>query len=146
MLSDSWKTARWISCSQMFLIAVESRSFDVLLPCANRMTSVLVLNCLLGTLTETIVLAPHCPLDPIALAARMQLATATPNFAIQGMSLGIHYSKMRPLGTGTFDLNTYLKDPSVFEVNDGYVHTVSHWVGLGIEVDEVRKISNERKT
>ena len=35
-------------------------------------------------------LAPHCPLGPIALAASLQVAFATPNFLIQEQSLGIH--------------------------------------------------------
>jgi galactonate dehydratase len=36
-------------------------------------------------------LAPHCPLGPIALAASVQVAFATPNFLIQERSVGMHY-------------------------------------------------------
>lgn len=73
-------------------------------------------------------LAPHCPLGPIALAASLQVAFATPNFLIQEQSLGIHYN----VGN---DLLDYLVDPAVFRFVDGYVErpTAS---GLGIVVDE----------
>ena len=54
-------------------------------------------------------LAPHCPLGPIALAASLQVAFATPNFLIQEQSLGIHYN------AGT-DLLDYLVDPSRLHV------------------------------
>jgi len=40
-----------------------------------------------------IALAPHCPLGPIALAACVQVDTVTANFAIQEISLGIHYNE-----------------------------------------------------
>jgi galactonate dehydratase len=76
-----------------------------------------------------IALAPHCPLGPIALAACMQVDAATANFAIQEMSLGIHYN------TDGFDLLSYVKDPKDFEVNEGYV-LVSSKPGLGFEIDE----------
>jgi galactonate dehydratase len=76
-------------------------------------------------------LAPHCPLGPIALAACMQVALATPNFAIQEMSLGMHYN------TEGHDLLTYLRDPSVFKVVDGYVAALEG-AGLGIDIDEER--------
>ncbi|KAI5847859.1 enolase C-terminal domain-like protein [Morchella snyderi] len=91
--------------------------------------------------------APHCPLGPISLAASIQVAMAIPNFVIQEMSLGIHYNKMTPAGAGIWDLNSYLKDTSVFEVNEGYVKGLTG-VGLGIEVDEalIRKVSTECKT
>ncbi|KAI9756095.1 MAG: hypothetical protein M1815_004208 [Lichina confinis] len=83
-------------------------------------------------------IAPHCPLGPIALAASMQVAVATPNFVIQEMSMGIHYNTE----AGDYDLASYLKDPSVFEVEDGYVKAPTG-VGLGIDVDEaeVRKVA-----
>jgi galactonate dehydratase len=91
-------------------------------------------------------LAPHCPLGPIALAASIQVALSTPNFVIQEMSLGIHYNKMTPPGAGTYDLNNYVKDTTVFEVNEGYVK-VPTGVGIGIEVDEaeVRRVSKDCK-
>ncbi|KAG0635121.1 enolase C-terminal domain-like protein [Tuber brumale] len=91
-------------------------------------------------------LAPHCPLGPIALAASIQVALSTPNFVIQEMSLGIHYNKMTPPGAGTYDLNSYVKDTTVFEVNEGYVK-VPTGVGIGIEVDEaeVRRVSKDCK-
>ena len=82
--------------------------------------------------------APHCPLGPLALGACLQLAAATPNFIIQEMSLGIHYN------TGGHDLLTYCKDPSVFDVKDGFV-AVPEGPGLGVELDEdkVRAMADE---
>jgi len=73
-------------------------------------------------------LAPHCPLGPIALAASLQVDFATPNFLIQEQSLGIHYN----VGN---DLLDYLVDPAVFAFTDGYVARPTA-PGLGIEVDE----------
>lgn len=88
-------------------------------------------------------IAPHCPLGPIALAASIQVALATPNFVIQEMSLGIHYNSMN---SSTYDLTNYIKDASVFDVKDGYVKCLPG-IGLGIEVDEaeVRKVSKDCK-
>ncbi|SDT67888.1 galactonate dehydratase [Jiangella sp. DSM 45060] len=73
-------------------------------------------------------LAPHCPLGPIALAASLQVAFATPNFLIQEQSLGIHYN----VGN---DLLDYLVDPAVFRFVDGYVERPTA-PGLGIAIDE----------
>lgn len=87
-----------------------------------------------------VVLAPHCPLGPIALAASLQIAFATPNFLIQEQSIGIHYN-------GDNDVLDYLVDPSVFAFADGYVAR-TEGPGLGIEVDEdaVRQASaNEHR-
>lgn len=78
-----------------------------------------------------VAVAPHCPLGPLALAACMQLALTTINFAIQEMSLGIHYN------TGGHDLLTYLRDPSVFDVEDGMVAALEG-PGLGVEIEEDR--------
>jgi len=74
-------------------------------------------------------LAPHCPLGPIALAACFQIDVATPNFAIQEMSLGIHYN------TGGHDLLTYVKNPEMFTVADGMVKA-PQGPGLGVEINE----------
>ena len=54
-----------------------------------------------------VALAPHCPLGPIAFAACLQVAAATPNFTIAEMPLGIHYNNKQ------FDLLTFLKNPRV---------------------------------
>ncbi|MBE7217072.1 MAG: galactonate dehydratase [Caulobacteraceae bacterium] len=78
-----------------------------------------------------VALAPHCPLGPIALAACLQVAASTPNFAIEEMSLGIHYNREGA------DLLTYLAEPSVFDVADGHV-AVPAGPGLGIVLDEDR--------
>ncbi len=78
-----------------------------------------------------VAVAPHCPLGPLALAACMQIAAATPNFVIQEMSLGIHYN------VGGHDLLTYMRDPAVFDVVDGMVDVLTG-PGLGIEIDEAK--------
>jgi galactonate dehydratase len=73
-------------------------------------------------------LAPHCPLGPIALAASLQVAFATPNFLIQEQSRGIHYNK-------DADLLSYLVDPAPFRFVDG--HALRGDIsGLGITIDE----------
>lgn len=86
--------------------------------------------------TYDVPIAPHCPLGPIALAANLQVDAATPNFAIQEMSLGIHYN------VGGYDLLSYIKNPEIWDVKDGYVQLMKG-PGLGIEIDEqlVRKAS-----
>lgn len=76
-------------------------------------------------------IAPHCPLGPIALAACFQVDAATPNFTIQEMSLGIHYN------VGGYDLLSYIKNPEIWDIKDGYVELTTG-PGLGIEIDEER--------
>jgi galactonate dehydratase len=78
--------------------------------------------------THDVSLAPHCPLGPIALAASLQLAFATPNFLIEEQSIGLHYNQ----GSELLD---YLVDPSVFRFTDGYAAPPDR-PGLGIEIDE----------
>jgi len=58
------------------------------------------------------------------------------------MSLGMHYNTE----AGEEDLNTYLLDKSVFEIQEGYVQAPKG-PGLGIEVDEdvVRRIAKDTK-
>jgi len=87
-----------------------------------------------------VAIAPHCPLGPVAFAASVQVALATPNFAILEMSLGMHYNTE----AGDIDLLTYLKNPKVFDIEQGYVLAPSGY-GLGVEIDEVliRKIGKE---
>lgn len=75
-----------------------------------------------------VTLAPHCPLGPIALAASLQVAFATPNFLIQEQSGGIHYN----VGS---DLLDYLVDPSPFRFEQGRARPPQA-PGLGIEIDE----------
>lgn len=75
-----------------------------------------------------VVMAPHCPLGPLAFASCLQIAVATPNFAIQEMSIGIHYNKGA-------DLLTYLSDPAVFAITKGSV-AAPVGPGLGVEINE----------
>ncbi|KAH7120453.1 enolase C-terminal domain-like protein [Dactylonectria macrodidyma] len=78
-----------------------------------------------------VAIAPHCPLGPIALAANIQVDATTPNFAIQEMSLGIHYN------TGGHDLLSYIKNPEIWNVKDGYIN-LTNAPGLGIDIDEAK--------
>lgn len=78
--------------------------------------------------THDVSLAPHCPLGPIALAASLQLAFATPNFLIEEQSIGLHYN-------GENQLMDYLVNPDVFRFVDGYA-SLAPGPGLGIEIDE----------
>jgi galactonate dehydratase len=75
-----------------------------------------------------VLLAPHCPLGPIALAASLQVDFATPNFLIQEQSLGIGYGD----DTG---LLGYLVDAAPFTFVEGSIERPTA-PGLGIEVDE----------
>ncbi|KAH9941879.1 enolase C-terminal domain-like protein [Epithele typhae] len=84
----------------------------------------------LAAYTETydVALAPHAPLGPISLAACMQVDLVAQNFFIQEMSLQMHYNEGA-------DLLTYLVDPSVFAIKDGYVEALTG-PGLGIDINE----------
>jgi galactonate dehydratase len=73
-------------------------------------------------------LAPHCPLGPIALAASLQVAFATPNLLIQEQGIAIHYN-------GGNDVLDYLLDTSPFQFVAGHAPRPTG-PGLGIEVDE----------
>ena len=73
-------------------------------------------------------LAPHCPLGPIALAASLQIAFATPNFLIQEQSIGIHYNR-------DAELLDYVLDRAPFAFPDGYLRLTEE-PGLGVRIDE----------
>jgi len=78
--------------------------------------------------THGAMVAPHCPLGPISLAASLQVAFATPNFLIQEQSRGLHYNVAS-------DLTSYVTDPTPFTWVNGH----AEWnplPGLGITVDE----------
>jgi galactonate dehydratase len=79
--------------------------------------------------TYDVAVAPHCPIGPLALAACLHLAAVTPNFVIQEMSLGIHYNGPSE------DLTTLVRNPGMFDVNDGSV-AIPEGPGLGVEIDE----------
>ncbi|RHZ56900.1 uncharacterized protein CDV56_102418 [Aspergillus thermomutatus] len=118
---------------------LEDASVDILQPDISHCGGISELR-RIASMAETydVAIAPHCPLGPIALAACMQVDLATPNFVIQEMSLGIHYNTE----AGEYDITSYVKDPGVFEVKDGYVNALTA-PGLGIEVDEetVRRVA-----
>lgn len=84
----------------------------------------------MASLAETfdVLLAPHCPLGPISLAASLQVAFCTPNFLIQEQSIGIHYNN----GAEVLD---YVVDPEVFRFDEGHLRRPLR-PGLGIDVDE----------
>jgi galactonate dehydratase len=93
-------------------------------------------------------------LQPIALAACLQIGLCTPNHMIQEMSMGatislsIHLYMLTILGmhynteAGDHDLHSYVLNPEIFKVKDGYLDTFTG-PGLGIEVDEeaVRRVA-----
>ncbi|MEU8781892.1 galactonate dehydratase [Streptomyces sp. NPDC048637] len=85
-------------------------------------------------------LAPHCPLGPIALAASLQVAFATPNFLIQEQSLGIHYNTEA-------DFLSYVMDPEPFRFHHGHAIRTGA-PGLGVTIDEaaVRAIGTRGHT
>lgn len=85
-----------------------------------------------------IAVAPHCPLGPLALGACLQLAGCTPNFAIQEMSLGIHYNVGH-------DLLEFVINKSALTAVDGYL-PIPEGPGLGIDIDEpaVREADKDR--
>lgn len=84
-----------------------------------------------------VLIAPHCPLGPVALAASLQLDFACQNFLIQEQSIGIHYH-------AGAELLDYVVDPTPFRFTDGYASAPVK-PGLGIEVDEaaVRRASEQ---
>ena len=82
-------------------------------------------------------LAPHCPLGPVALAASLQIAFATPNFLIQEQSRGIHYNS-------TADLLSYVVDPAPFRFIDGHAIR-SDLPGLGVTIDEAAVRDADRR-
>lgn len=85
-------------------------------------------------------LAPHCPLGPLALAACLQVAFATPNHLIQEQSIGIHYN------TGAEVLD-YVLDTEPLRFVDGAFPLLTG-PGLGIEIDEaaVRRAADAWET
>lgn len=84
----------------------------------------------IATMAEAydVVVAPHCPLGPIALATCIQIDASTPNVFIQEQSLNIHYNEKS-------DLLDYLADPTVFTYHNGVVK-IPDGPGLGISIDE----------
>ena len=84
----------------------------------------------IAALAETFdaLLAPHCPLGPLALAACLQVAFSTPNHLIQEQSIGIHYN------TGAEVLD-YVVDKAPLAFQDGCFPLLTG-PGLGIEIDE----------
>ncbi|MGM7668205.1 galactonate dehydratase [Microbacterium sp. A93] len=84
----------------------------------------------IAALAETfdVLLAPHCPLGPLALAACLQVGFATPNYLIQEQSIGIHYNQ----GAEVLD---YVVDTAPLKFVDGGFERLTG-AGLGIEIDE----------
>jgi galactonate dehydratase len=116
---------------------LESAAVDILQPDVCHVGGISELR-RIATMCEAydVALAPHCPLGPIALAACVQVDACSANFAIQEMSLGIHYN------AGSQDLTSYTKNPEVWNAKDGYIDLMTG-PGLGIEIDEeeVRRLS-----
>lgn len=95
----------------------------------------------IASLAETFdgLLAPHCPLGPLALAACLQVGFSTPNFLIQEQSLGIHYN-------ADAEMMDYVSDIKPLTFIDGYFEILTG-PGLGVKVDEraVRKAASRWK-
>lgn len=111
---------------------LESRSVDILQPDISHCGGISEM-LRIARMAEAydVALAPHCPLGPIALAANVQVDAVCSNFAIQEMSLGIHYN------VGGADLKSYTKNPEIWDVADGMVKLMDG-PGLGIEIDEAQ--------
>ena len=90
----------------------------------------------IGAMAEAydVAVAPHCPLGPISLSAAIQFDACTPNVILQEQSLGIHYNKNN-------DLLDYVKNPEIFDYQDGYVD-IPEKPGLGLEID-VEKVKEK---
>jgi len=84
----------------------------------------------IASLAETfeVLLAPHCPLGPIALASCLQIGFSSPNHLIQEQSMGIHYNEGA-------DLLDYLVDTSDLQITDGHIALLTK-PGLGVDIDE----------
>ncbi|WP_243232364.1 galactonate dehydratase [Microbacterium sp. CIAB417] len=84
----------------------------------------------IASLAETFdaVIAPHCPLGPLALASCLQVGFASPNHLIQEQSIGIHYNA----GAEVLD---YVADTAPLKFVDGHFARPTG-AGLGIEIDE----------
>ena len=74
------------------------------------------------------ILAPHCPLGPIALAACINVDCVSPNAFIQEQSMGIHYNRNN-------ELLDYLNDASIYKYDNGFIDIVPR-PGLGVDVNE----------
>ena len=109
---------------------LESASVDILQPDICHVGGISEIR-RIATMAEAydVAIAPHCPLGPIALAASIQVDAVTANFAIQEMSLGIHYN------AGSADITNYLKNPEAWNVKEGYLKLMQG-PGLGIEINE----------
>ncbi len=84
----------------------------------------------IASLAETydVAVAPNCPLGPIAVAASVQVCTRIPNLFLQD-----HGSQIQLEDSET--PNTYLEDPTVFDVDEGFVDPPTD-PGLGITIQE----------
>jgi len=127
---------------QDFRPYLEKRAIDIAQPDVSHCGGISELH-RIAALTEMydVALAPHSPLGPIALAACVQVAVSAPNFVIQEMSLQIHYN-IGPDTNMNSDLDTFLLNPDVILVQDGYIIS-PQGPGLGIEINEplVRQMS-----
>lgn len=77
--------------------------------------------------THGVLLAPHCPLGPIAFAASVQVDAATPNFLAQEQALRLE-NPDESLARDLFDLES-------FGYSAGHVHPPAA-PGLGLKIDE----------
>jgi len=81
--------------------------------------------------TNDVALASHFPLGPIALAANTHVDAVSASFAVQEISLGVRYN------AGSEDITSSIRNPEVWNVNDGMIDLMSG-PGRGLEMDELK--------
>ncbi|TGB62552.1 galactonate dehydratase [Escherichia sp. E4736] len=80
-----------------------------------------------------VMIAPHCPLGPIALAACLHIDFVSWNAVFQEQSMGIHYNK----GAELLD---FVKNKEDFNMVGGYFKLLTK-PGLGVDIDEEKVIN-----
>jgi len=116
---------------QAFKEIIEEGTLDILQPDISHVGGIMEARKIAAWAeVSDIMMAPHCPLGPIAFAAALQFDFCTPNVLIQETSMGIHYNR------GDIDLLSYVANKEDFTVNNGFIER-NNKPGLGIEIDEL---------
>ena len=93
----------------------------------------------IATMAEAydVVLMPHCPLGPIALASCLAVDFISYNAILQEQSIGMHYN-------GGIELLDYVSNKEDFTITEGYINPLPK-PGLGVEIDEERVIEASKQ-
>ena len=75
-----------------------------------------------------VALAPHCPLDPIALASCLAVDFVSPNAVLQEQSIGMHYND-------GLELTDYVHNREDFKLHQGQIKPLP-LPGLGVEINK----------